>query len=295
MEEEVMNEVKKFTLPKGKVTVRLVDRPRGAIKDPKHIMYNMVPGATFDFCARNIKGQSVIDCPLSPEEIEFFENKKKSGMSFNVGDLSPHKDKDNFWRSKKARVRLNDKPKVFDLSVASDYLDVAILKSNTDFIAPSASDEFKKKTYVYVIISEDEVIEKETSKGDKLKRAWKIAGKIEDSHEKMIDFLTVVGRRPSSNSKLSFLRAEITKEIENNINRFLEILEDPQYDTQVLLTKAVQCKAVTRDGYKYFLPSGDPLCAKGEINNFQNALNFLDDDMNQDIRLSLLSKINKGK
>ena len=66
---EIREEVEKkeFKLPNTKVTIRLVKRPRGAVKDPDHVMYNMVPGADFEVCPRNIKGTTIVDCPLTTE------------------------------------------------------------------------------------------------------------------------------------------------------------------------------------------------------------------------------------
>ena len=292
MEEEVKEVKKEFKLPNKKVTVRLVDRPRGVIRDRNHVGYNMLPGTTFDISVPRKRNSSEIDCPLNAEEIEFFQNKKLSGMSFSIGDLSPHNpDKTNYWCSKRARVTLTDRPKTLDLSKPSDYLIWKILLKNTDLVAPSIDEEFNKKTYVFVIVSEEDEQRKVTTKGDKNKRAWKLAAKMEDNTEAMIDFLTVAGKRPSKNSKKGFLVAEIDKFIEENIEEFLKILEDPNYETRLLLSKAVQVKAVLRDGHKYFLPGGDELCEKGEVNNLTSVLRFLDKPENQDIRLTLEAKI----
>ena len=257
-------------------------------------MFNMVPGTTFQICPKNKRGSSVIDCPLNKEEIDYFENKSKSGMSFDVGDLSPHVDgRKNFWRSKRSKIVLTDKPRELDLSTPKDYMDYKILLSNSDFIAPSLDKEFDKLTFVYVMISEDEVQKKAVEKGGKSKRAWKIAGKMEDDRDQMIDYLTVIGKRPGAKSKLGFLQGQINDQVETNINEFLEILEDAQYATRVVLTKSIQNKSVIRDGYKHFLAGGDELVKKGETNTLVNVLNYLDDDANQDIRLTLEAKINK--
>jgi hypothetical protein len=292
---EEVKEEKGFKLPNHKVTIRLVDRPRGGlIKDKNHVMYNQLPGATFELCPRHKKGENVIDCPLSKEEIDWFES-PQSGMAFSVGDLSPHLPKaENYWYSKRARVKLDDKEKTLNLSQPADYLKYKILLSNSDIVAPTLDQEFNKGTYIYVITSEKEVQKKAVTRGDKKKRAWKIAAKMEDDKQGMVDFLSVYGKRPSENSKLEFLQAEIDKVVEGDIDQFLDILEDDKYETRILLTKSLQNGSVSRDGHKYFLAGGDPLCAKGEINNMQNALEYLDALENQDIRLTLEAKINKA-
>lgn len=292
---ETMEEVKKeFKLPNEKVIVRLVNKARGAVKDSNHIMFNMIPGATVNFCPRNQKGSSVIECPLNEEEIAFFEDRSKSGMAFKPGELSPYaKDNENYWRSKQAQVVLSDRPLHLDLSKAVDYLKYKTLLSQRDHIAPCAADEFKKKTYIFVITSEEEKQKQTVKSGDKKKRAWKIAGKMEDNADKMINYLTIVGKRPSANAKVAFLITEINKQVEENIDEFLSTMEDEQFDTRVLLTKSLQNKSVVRDGTKYFLAGGDPLSKKGDINNLANTLNYLDANENQDIRLTLTAKIEK--
>jgi hypothetical protein len=283
---------KKFKLPDTKITVRLVDRQRGAISDKNHVLYNMAPGSTIEVCPRNEKGQKTIHCPLTKEEITFFENKALSGMSFNEGDLSPyHEDSVNYWRSNRAKVVLDDKSLELDLSNPSDYLKYKILLSNDDIIAPNSSSEFSKKSYIFVMESSQEQQKKVVKRGDLNKRAWKLASKLEDDIEGMIDFLTIVGKRPSKNSKKAFLVSEIDKYVEENKKDFLSILEDEHYPERVLLTKSLQIKAVLKDGHKYLLPDGTELCNRGEINNLPTALKFLSADENQDIRLMLEAKI----
>ena len=109
----------------------------------------------------------------------------------------------------------------------------------------------------------------------------------------MIDYLSVIGKRPSAKSKIDFLVTKINRQVETNIDEFLEVLEDEYYETRVLLTKALQIKAVKKDGYKHYLSDGSPLCKKGEINNLSSALKFLNADENQDIRLMLEAKVLK--
>ena len=291
MEEEVK---KKFTLPNKKVTVRLVDRARGSINDKKHVLYNLAPGATIEFCPRNLKGEKTIKCPLSQEEIQFFENKQLSGMAFGPGELSPYiEGSGNFWRGRRSKVKLGDTAIELNLGNPADYLKYKILESNEDLFAIGTEEEFKKQSYIYVIESAEEQEKKVVVRGDKSKRAWKIASKMEDNKESMIDFLSVVGKRPSENSKIGFLVAEVDRFIENDMTEFLTILEDKYYETKVLITKSLQVKSIKKDGHRYFLADGSPLCNRGENNNLASALEFLSDDNNQDIVMTLEAKLLK--
>lgn len=296
MEEEVLEQKREFSLPIKKVTVTPIKKARGHIKDPNHVGFFLLPGASIEFCPRNVKGTNTIDCPLTSEEIEFFENKRKSGMAFEIGDLSPHKLENNFWRSKSSKVRLTDTELVLDLSQPNDYLTFKILKSNSDRIAGSVEEAKFNPRAIYMIVDEDEKIKAEVSKGDKLRKAYKISGKLSTDRQGMIDFLTIIGKRPGSNSKLEFLISEIDKQIDTNLNQFLEILEDPDYDTRLLIAKSIQIKAIIKDNNgKYRLPEGDELCKVTERNNLTNVVKYLNDPANQDIRLQLEALVEKAK
>lgn len=293
--EEVVQK-RAFTLPNKKVTVVPIKRARGHIKDPNHIGYFLLPGATIEFCPRNVKGTSTIDCPLNAEEIAFFEDKSKSGMAFNLGDLSPYKTEKNFWRSKTAKVVLNDSDLKLDLSNPKDYLTYAILKSNSDKIAPSLSEVGSNPRFIYAIVDEDERLVEQVSKGDKLRKAYKLSGKMSTNLQSMVDYLTIIGKRPAKNAKREFLISEIDKQIDTNLNQFLEVLEDPDYDTRLLLAKAIQIKAVVKTvAGKYILPEGDELCKPTERASLANSIKFLDDPANQDIRLQLEALVTKAQ
>ena len=285
-------EKKEFKLPGGKVTVRLVKRQRGAVSDPNHVMYNLAPGASINFAPKNKRGSSIIDCPLNQEEIEFFEDKRRSGMSFDIGDLSPHAPvKQNYWRSERAEVELNAIPLTLDLSIAYDYLRYKTLISLTDKIAPNAESEFYKKSYIYVIESREDMNKVVKIKGDKTKRAWKLAGKMDGDKTAMIDYLSCVGATPSSNSETDWLEAQISLQVENNIKEFLEVLEAPTYESRVLLTKAIKAKAVKKTGHSYSLSDGTKLCEAGEVATLATALDFLTDKDNQEIVMLIEGKL----
>ena len=287
-------EKKTFKLPNKKVTIRLVDRKRGAIADKNHVGYNLLPGATIEISPRNKKGERVVKCPLTREEIEFFEDKRKSGMAFSEGDLSPYADdRINHWRKREAKVILDSNPVELDLSDGADYIKWKTLLSNDDLVAPDSASEFAKKSYIFVLESNEEVEKKVVVRGDKKKRAWKLAAKMENDKQGMIDFLSVVGKRPSASSKIGFLVSAVDAFVEDNIDEFLTVLEDDKYETRILLTKAVQAKAVKKDGYKYYLEDGTELCKRGEVNNLTSALEFLSAIENQDISLMLEAKVNK--
>ena len=290
MREEVKKE---FKLPNEKVVVRLVNRQRGAISDPNHELYNCAPGSETEFCPMNKKGELTIDCPLTTSEIEYFEDKRKSGMAFDIGDLSPHAEASvNFWRSRKATVRLGRHPIELDLSDPSDYLKYKILLSNKDTIAPNSESEKFKGSYIYVIESKADMHKVKLEKGSAIKRAWKLAGKMDSDRDAMINYLSVVGKRPAANAKLDWLESEINNQVETNRKEFLEVLESDNYAARVLLARGMQVKAIKKEGNSYRLADGTLLVEQGEVPTLNNTLSFLHNDDNQDIAMIIEAKIN---
>lgn len=296
-----------FVLPKKKVTIRPIwERARGQVKDRDHEAYFLVGTSTIDICPQIIGANGDYNVPLTEQEIDFFENKSKSRMNFNEGDLSPfYKDIKfdtrigaakkracSFWESPKARIKLGKEPMVLDLSTPFGYLQYKILLSNTRLIATSIKDIYNKPEAIYVIVDENEEQNKALSKIEKTKRAYKILGKLEEDKEKMKDFLLVYGIAAAEGADSTFLITEVNKIIENNVEKFLNILEDPHFEMTCFITKCVKEKLIRREGYKYSFVNGDPIAFPGELNDLKGAVKFLSSNANQDFYLQLKSQLN---
>ena len=282
-----------FSLPKGKkVTVKPVMRSRGLIKDPNHEAFFLFANSTIEFGAPKDKYMNLI-CPLTEEEREFFEDKERSGMSFNPGDLSPFKETNNFWD--KTKFRYGKDEKTLDLGNPRDYIEYKVLIANRDKVAPSYAERGNKKTYRFMIVSEDSVINERRSLSDKKKSAYKLFAKMDEDRQKMLDFLTVYGKRVDPNSKIDFLVTEIDKIVENDLDGFLKVAEDKNLQLKLLIEKAVEYGIINKDGRKYFLNGGDPLAAPGKSSTIENVVEYLEDKSNQDIKLHIQAQVNAAK
>ena len=80
----------------------------------------------------------------------------------------------------------------------------------------------------------------------------------------------------------------------------IDQLPNPSHQRRTLCRlislKAIQIKAVIKTvAGKYILPEGDELCKPTERASMPNAIKFLDDAANQDIRLQLEALVEKAQ
>jgi hypothetical protein len=293
MTEEGRVEEKLWTLPGGKVKVQPILRKRGMIDDPSHTMYFLMDDANIKLCAPLDEYGNVI-CPLTEEERTYFEDRKRSKLPFESGDLSPFNEgKDNYWKRKETKVTLTKSGVTLDLNDPYDYIQFAILRSNKRLIATDAYSR-NKKTCLFEIVSEDHQITEEVSKTDQKIEAYRALGRLEGDREGMIDFLTVYGKRPAQTSKSKFLVSEINKIIEGDIKGFLKIIQDEDYETRLLINKAVRIGFILNKSNKYELKGGDKLALTGEVNNLNGAINYLKAPENQDVLLTIKAQLEKA-
>lgn len=297
---EELQEMKKtaFSLPNKRVKVVPVMRAKGIIQDPKHEAYFLFGNSTRRYCVAK-EGSRLIN-PLTPEEQAFFENKSISGMAFEAGDLSPYAKLPKFaakngrprcfWDTREAKIDLNKNGKVLNLSDPKDYLEYKILLTNKDEIAPNAKEMFRKKTYWFALVEEDYEIQEVNTKGQKLKQAYKLLGKMEDSREDMYEFLILYGKKPTQTSKPEYLEAEITKIINDDVDGFLKIAGDKDLKEKILISKAVAAKAINKASNRYFLKGGEPMALAGQINDLAGAVEYLRHAGNSDILAYLRSQ-----
>ena len=280
---------KEFTLPNKKVTIVPIMRARGPIKDEKHEAFFLFGNATIDVCVPMDRMGNLID-PLSPEEREYFEDKSRSGMPFNVGELSIYnKPAENYWTT--FRIKLSKDERVLNLSNPKDYLEYKVLLSNKELVAPSGDVQYDKMTYKFALISEDFAQKTNLNEADQNERAWTKFGEIRNNRAYMSNFLKIYGRMPSEDSNDDFLRNEITKIIKEDIKSFLSITEDDMFEDKILIHRAVRAGAIKISKGNYILPGGDKMCEPGDKADIVNAIKFLKDPENQEVYATVRERI----
>lgn len=230
-------------------------------------------GALFDKPIGFFKGAAMtLDLPINPvrkcrvnifksdEEQTWFEKK----LSVPTGTLSTY-DRDNkYWNEFLVRIPADG----FTLNLANvtDFLSYRVLLANETLIAPSWGQRTDDGRYRFALVESGfEDVEINTKK-DRMKKAYIAFGKIEDSADKMIDILNVLGKKIKNKSSVSmdFLKAEINRIIDDpsTIESFISILEDNDFEYRVLIDKALNAKAIYRiDKNGYRLPKGEEAIA----------------------------------
>lgn len=302
MEKKREVETREFSLPNKKVVVRpILERAHGMIKDRNHEAYFLFGESTREYGVRRDRQGRLVN-PLTQEEREFFEDKKKSGMSFEPGDLSPFAKLDKFmegrvrkpksyWETKAAKVRLGKTDRVLDLSDPSDYLTYKILLTNSDEIAPTADEMLRKATYRYAIVEENYEINTKISKAQNMRAVYRKVDELTGSKRKMKDFLLVYGKKVSETADVEFLEAEIVKIAEEKPKEFMQIVEDSNFETKALIMKGVMAGAIRKSNNRYYLKDGNPMNLSGSTNNLDGAVEFISAKQNQDTLLNIESAI----
>lgn len=279
------NETKttKFTLPNRKVVIKYIKRKKGmasSVQDDHVISGGMLSGSIKKYQAPLLRNGSIANV-LTTEEKDYLEN--ITGLNLPVyGD---------FWLD--LFVPLFKDDNILDLSNPMDYISYKVLLSNKTEIAPSWSERNKKLTYDFVITTEEEETLEEKHSLDNKKEAFKLYGKIEDSKDTMLGMLEILMNKPiSKDSSLRWLQLEMEKFIDKKPELFVNLYKDKTLDTKLLLQKALNKGYVKKSGNKYSTIDGLSLCENGQIASFDNAISYLDNPKNQDVRSLIEAKIN---
>lgn len=245
--------------------------------------------------------------PLTPEEREFFENKKLSGLDFNPGDLSVYKksnpktDSYNFWHLFEYRITKNDSVvgdnTVLDklnLGKPMDYIKYKVLLANSGnggLCAPDWESRFNQGTYRIAVVDAGYQEEEKASKLDKLGEAYTYIKKISKSHTKMYELLSIYwlenrnAIKPNTDSTVDWLKAEINKLVEKDIDKFLELINS-NYEEKLLIHNGTLCGAISRVGAMFVLADGTPIG-----NTLAEAIMYFKDERHNEEKLRLIAQI----
>lgn len=252
METKTENVKVKSPLKDKVVLVKAVIRPQpfyGTINE-KHDSIPFYTGTKKSLCVPvNATTNYLID-PLTKEEKEWFES-EKSGMNLKPGALSVYRQgkdmKECFWAMTNFKVEIEKTGLRLDLNSPIDYLRYKLLLSCEDEVARSFDERLNKASYIFFLSDGDEEVVTRNKKDDDLKKAYILFGRMDTSTDKMFDFLCVhyitnkkAGiYKPVRSVTLDKLKAQVSEVMENNLKLFISILEDDDYDTQVLIAKCL--------------------------------------------------------
>lgn len=244
------------------------------ISKPVNILENKIvevrpiprEGTLFDKPISLFRGAEVkFDLPIDPERrsrvtifktIEEQEAFEKS-LSLPKGTLNTHNRDNPYWNE--FIVTIGVEGIVLNLQNPIDALKYKVIKANDHKIAPSWGERNEDARYRFAVVEQGYEDIEINSKKEILKEAYKLFGRIEESADKMIDVLSVLGKKVKDAS-LDKLKAEINRVIDDpqTIQKFVDILKDPDFDYRVLIDKALTAKALMKMGKNgYRLPKGE--------------------------------------
>ena len=275
-----------FTLPNEIIIVKHVPRKRGmaANVESNHVISGgMLMGSVKKYSAPLQRNGNIANI-LSEEEKEYLE--KELGTNLSVyGD---------FWKTFLVSLYKESENNRFDLSNPFDYISVKLLEKYKDDIAPSWDERNKKSSYEFVITRADEELNEQKQKYDSKKQAFKLYGKIEDDHEKLLGVLKLLSNKPiSKDSTLKWLQTKVEEYIDTMPSLFVNVINDSSFETKILINNAVDAGIIKISGNKYITEDGLELALQGQIPTFDNAVRYLDSPKNQEVRSIIEAKLDK--
>lgn len=232
---------------------------------------------------------------LTPEEQAFFEKQ----FNLEPGTMNNMRVNDNYWTTYGKgyinRVTLDKSTKRFDLSKPKDYIEVAILKANTEHICPSqeAYENARKPSYRFVMSYEDALSKSAGITADVKLENFEYYAKFKEDADMLRTILYLYEKRKTSpNTKLDLLKAKVVNYIETASKHINNILSDTLLEQKKVVIIGVEKGIISeRNGFYYISENGQKLSEDYEEPNLNNAAKYLADVANQELYFSLMNKI----
>ena len=282
---EVAEEKVVSCLESKTLIIKFHARPRGFVVNPKHILYGgMLEGAVKVFGTPLLRNGDYKNV-LTNDEKDFLEN----FMGLGKDGLSVYKKDNNYWDN--VRVKLEKGENHFNLASPDDYIRAKVALAYDDFVAPSFDEINNKQSYMFYAIKEGERERQSVKSLTSKQEAYKLLGKYEEDRD-VLDYVckAIKGTNVAKNTKMFTLQGWIGDIIEANTKEFILVLSDKQLRTKMLIDQAVRNGVIRFIEGQYYTTEGKPLTASGEA-NLMMAANFLDQPVNQPLRLSIENKI----
>ena len=105
----------------------------------------------------------------------------------------------------------------------------------------------------------------------------------------------MTGKKISDNSTMKFINTEVETLVDTRTKDFLNLVEDPNFETKTLIALAENAGIVLKKNGKYETVDGLTLAKQGEIASLPNAVNYLIDPKNQEVRDLIQARVTNTK
>jgi len=285
---------KKGYLQNKKVYLRPVVRGGKMITSPQHVAYFQYEGAGNWFQLPENHLGVLVDSFDSEEEKQFFE--KELDLDLNV-----NKKKDNFWHTFFVKVikdyNLMHEGYIFNLADPLDNLRYRVTKLQPH-VAPNWEQRTARPEYRFALVDEGYEEEREQSDTNKLIEAFTYLGGIQNSSKAMKDFLGVYYMEKNKmehvpeDAEKDWLRKEIRKVIEDEVDLALKIMNDPSAKIKNFILQGIRAGAIIKSARnKYDIPG------EGVSYTYAELVDYLTnaEEIKADIYLKIAAQIKVSK
>jgi hypothetical protein len=278
-------EMTEFKFPQKRVSLRPISR-KGGWLPANHDGNFMFTNTNANYVVP-IDTHGNLRLEATDEELKALEK----AFSLPEGSLNPNRpDKDNFWKSFKTSLKLSKEGMTLNLSNPNDYKLYIIAKSNPELIAPDWNSRLDKGTYKFAIVDEADITKAKAEEADVNSEVWTAFGAISTSDTKMRNVLQILNMgsniKVSKSASSDFLKSELKKFAEKDPRKLLSVVKDPDFTLKADILSAVDVKAITKDGLKYYI-TGQPDAKM----TFDALVEYLKNPENQDILLEIKERI----
>jgi hypothetical protein len=285
---------KRGYLQNKKVFLKPVVRGGKMITSPEHVAYFQYEGAGNWFQLPKNKLGALINPFNSDEEKQFFEGELDT-------DLNVNKKKDNFWHTFFVKVikdyNLMHEGYIFNLADPLDNIRYRVTKLQPH-VAPNWDSRTSRPEYRFALVEEGYAEEREQTDTNKTIEAFTYLGSIQNSNKAMKDFLGVYYMEKNKmehvpeDAEKDWLRKEIRKVIDEEIDLALKIIKDPSAKIKSFILQGIRAGAIIKSARnKYDIPG------EGVSYTYDELVSYLTnaEEVKADIYLKISAQIKVSK
>lgn len=202
-------------------------------------------------------------------------------LRLQPGTLSPYNEE--YWSDHRKGARFTSEGLVLNPNFPEDKIKLSWLMVHPR-VAKSEDEKFDDPDYEYVATSQVQEATVKNKKRSMLKDAYKKLWEL--SLEEKTDVLRLYGKKVTKETSAELIDDSINTLIEENPKDFIDIVEDPDFKTKILIKEAVQCKALILEGSKYKLIGGDVIA-----HDIDALVEYINDPQNAVTKKQLIAKV----